>query len=88
MNTLKAFSAVCVIATSAVACDLRANEIDDLVRMAAEQQQQLLLQAVQQDVRTTLYSTMFEIQAQKSALQFAQELQLAAVDSASAVEAE
>ncbi|HSG51952.1 MAG TPA: hypothetical protein VLA40_07565 [Rheinheimera sp.] len=77
MNTFKTLSAVCVISMGMLATAVQANEMDELVRAAAVQQQQILQQALQLDVRTALYSTMIGIEAQQSAEQFAQDMQVA-----------
>ena len=88
MNTFKTLSAVCVITTGMLATAVQANEMDELVHAAALQQQQIIQQALQQDVRTALYSTMIGIEAQKSAEQFAQDMQVAANRTEPMVEAD
>lgn len=88
MNTFKTLSAVCVITTGMLATAVQANEMDELVHAAALQQQQTLQQALQQDVRTALYGTMIDIEAQQSAEQFAHDLQVEANSTESLVEAD
>lgn len=88
MNTLKTFSAICVMATGMFATELHANEIDELVQSATAQQQHTLQQALQHDVRTALYSTLIELEAQRSAEQFAKDLHVAVVDVDHIVEAD
>jgi len=88
MNTFKTLSAVCVITTGMLAAAVQANEMDELVHTATVLQQQSLNQALRHDVRTALYRTMLEIEAQQSAEQFARDLQVSANITESKVEAD
>ncbi|PIW58241.1 MAG: hypothetical protein COW13_05375 [Candidatus Omnitrophica bacterium CG12_big_fil_rev_8_21_14_0_65_50_5] len=71
-----------------LAAAVQANEMDELVHTATVLQQQSLNQALRHDVRTALYRTMLEIEAQQSAEQFARDLQVSANITESKVEAD
>ena len=88
MNTFKTLSAVCVITMGMLSTAVHANEMDELVHAAALQQQQILQHATQRDVRTALHSAMIGIEAQQSAEQFAQDMQVAVYRAEPMVEAD